>query len=85
MDFFGFLFGYYDDYGYGRGRNHWYSSNEKSRQSQGREDEAKKKFDAMRRTMEVSSFAALSFFRPYSSPLFSRFVDIEGDDGRGYN
>jgi hypothetical protein len=52
MDFFGYLFGY-DGYGYG-GRSHWYGANEKSRHSKSREDEAKKKFDAMKRTMEAT-------------------------------
>ena len=50
MDLFGFG-GFYDGYGYGR--NHWYGSKEKSKHSKGREDESKKKFDTMQKTMEV--------------------------------
>eukprot|EP00984_Skeletonema_dohrnii_P000980 scaffold316_cov122-Skeletonema_dohrnii-CCMP3373.AAC.12 len=57
MDLFGYLFAL-EGYGYGRG--HWYGSNEKSKHAKGREEEATKKFDAMRMTMEVRSFAAAS-------------------------
>mmetsp|Transcript_13492 Transcript_13492/g.19213 ORF Transcript_13492/g.19213 Transcript_13492/m.19213 type:complete len:329 (+) Transcript_13492:63-1049(+) len=54
MDLFFHLYGF-GHYGYdGYGRGHWYGSNEKSRHSLNRENEAKKKFDAMRRTMEAT-------------------------------
>eukprot|EP00985_Skeletonema_marinoi_P005050 scaffold2184_cov51-Skeletonema_marinoi.AAC.1 len=60
MDLFGYLFAL-EGYGYGHGRSHhWYGSNEKSKHAKGREEEATKKFDAMKMTMEVRSIAAVS-------------------------
>ena len=54
MDIFSYLFAYGGYYHDGYGRSHWYGSREKSRHSQNREDEAKKKFDAMKMTMEAT-------------------------------
>lgn len=57
MDFFGIPLGlFYGDY-YG-GRSHWYGRREKSRHSQGREDEAKKKFNKMKSQMECTMVEA---------------------------
>ena len=54
MDFFGLFYG--DYYG---GRSHWYGGREKSRHSQGREDEAKKKFNKMKSQMECTMVEAV--------------------------
>ena len=63
MDLFYHLYhGFEHGYGFdGYGHGHWYGSREKSSHAQNRV--AKKKFDAMKKTMEVSKPLAPMMFR----------------------
>jgi len=75
MDLFGYLFAL-EGYGYGHGRSHhWYGSNEKSKHAKGREEEATKKFDAMKMTMEVRSIAAVSITVSQAVEVVDQYVN----------